>query len=96
MVLNFGDISFWASNIPKEVEKSVSKANEEIDKSFDTEEQKKAYHLGVNNTIMVLRQLLNTVTDENSVIFHCPNVDITEEVTEQRFLELISGCQNKL
>lgn len=50
----------------------------------------------MDNTILVLRQLLNTVTDENSIIFHCPNADITEEVTEQRFLELISGCQNKL
>ena len=46
MVLNFSDISFWASNIPKEVEKSVSKANEEIDKSFDTEEQKKSIPSG--------------------------------------------------
>lgn len=36
MFVDFEDISFWASNIPKELEENISKANEEVDKSFDT------------------------------------------------------------
>lgn len=90
MFVDFEDISFWASNIPKELEENISKANEEVDKSFDTEDQKKAYHLGVDNTISFLKQLLDIGTNRNNITFYCPNVDITEEMTAHEFLELIS------
>lgn len=90
MFVDFEDISFWASNIPKELEENISKANEEVDKSFDTEDQKKAYHLGVDNTISFLKQLLDIGTNRNNITFYYPNVDVTEEMTAHEFLELIS------
>lgn len=90
MFVDFEDILFWASNIPKELEENISKANEKVDKSFDTEDQRKAYHLGVDNTISFLRQLLDIATNRNNITFYCPNVDVTEEMTAYEFLELIS------
>ena len=51
MFVDFEDISFWASNIPKEVEQCISQVNDKVDKSFDTEEQKQAYHLGTREEI---------------------------------------------
>lgn len=90
MFVDFEDISFWASNIPKELEENISKANEEVDKSFDTEDQRKAYHLGVNNTISFLKQLLDIATNRNNITFYYQNIDVTEEMTAHEFLQLIS------
>lgn len=90
MFVDFEDISFWASNIPKEVEENISKTNEEVDKSFDTEDQRKAYHLGVDNTIIFLKQLLDTATNRDNITFYCPNVNVTKEMTPHEFWELIS------
>ena len=90
MFVDFEDITFWASNIPKEVEEYIAKANEEVDKSFDTEDQRKAYHLGVDNTISFLRQCLDIGTNRNNITFYCPNVDITEEMTADEVLEMLS------
>ncbi len=90
MFVDFEDISFWASNIPKELEENISKTNEEIDKSFDTEDQKKAYHLGVDNTILFLKQLLDIGTNRNNITFYCPNVDVTEEMNADEVIELVS------
>lgn len=90
MFVDFENISFWASNIPKELEENISKANEEIDKSFDTEDQRKAYHLGVDNTISFLKQILDIATNRNNNTFYYPNIDVTEEMTAHEFLGLIS------
>lgn len=90
MFVDFENISFWASNIPKELEENISKANEEIDKSFDTEDQRKAYHLGVDNTISFLKQILDIATNRNNITFYYPNIDVTEEMTAHEFLGLIS------
>lgn len=90
MFVDFEGISFWASNIPKELEENISKTNEEVDKSFDTEDQKKAYHLGIDNTISFLKRLLDIGTNRNNIMFYCPSVEVTEEMTAQEFLELIS------
>lgn len=38
MFVDFDDITFWASNIPKEVEHCINQVNEEVDRSFDTED----------------------------------------------------------
>ena len=89
MFVDFEDISFWASNIPKEVEQCISQVNDKVDKSFDTEEQKQAYHLGVDNTLSILKQLLDEGTNRNNITFYYPSVDVTEEMTAHEFLELV-------
>lgn len=90
MFVDFDDITFWASNIPKEVEHCINQVNEEVDRSFDTEDQRKAYHLGVDNTLSLLKQLLDEGTSKNSITFYCPSIDITEEMTADEVVELVS------
>lgn len=95
MFVDFEDISFWASNIPKEVEHCINQVNDKVDKSFDTKEQKQAYHLGVDNTLSILKQLLDEGTNRNNITFYYPNIDVTEEMTAHEFLELISKLPEK-
>ena len=47
------DIQFWGCNIPNEVKMVIDSANESVDKSFDNEDQKQAYHLGVDWRILL-------------------------------------------
>lgn len=90
-MVDFYDITFWATNIPKEVEHYINQVNDEVDRSFDSEEQRKAYHLGVDNTLLLLKQLLDEGISKNSITFYCPGVDITEEMTSDEVIELVSG-----
>lgn len=89
MIVNFEDITFWASNIPKEVEQCIGQVNE-VYKSFNTEEQKQAYHMGVDSTLSILKQLLDEKISKNFITFYCPNVDITEEMTAEEVMEIVS------
>ena len=96
MFVDFDDITFWVSNIPKEVEHCINQVNEEVDKSFNTEEQRKAYHLGVDNTLSLLKQLLDEGTSKNSITFYCPSVDITEKMTTDEVAKLVPEFPEQL
>lgn len=74
------DIQFWGCNIPNEVKMVIDSANESVDKSFDNEDQKQAYHLGVENTLSVLKQLLDEGLSRDSITFYYPNATTTEEM----------------
>lgn len=74
------DIQFWRCNIPNEVKMVIDSANESVDKSFDNEDQKQAYHLGVENTLSVLKQLLDEGLSRDSITFYYPNAATTEEM----------------
>ena len=74
------DIQFWGCNIPNEVKMVIDSANESVDKSFDNEDQKQAYHLGVENTLSVLKQLLDEGLSRDSITFYYPNAATTEEM----------------
>ena len=74
------DIQFWGCNIQNEVKMVIDSANESVDKSFDNEDQKQAYHLGVENTLSVLKQLLDEGLSRNSITFYYPNATTTEEM----------------
>ena len=58
----------------------IDSANESVDKSFDNEDQKQAYHLGVENTLSVLKQLLDEGLSRDSITFYYPNATTTEEM----------------
>lgn len=82
MIIDFDDdVTFWGMNIPNEVEKVIKSVNKSIDDSFESEDQKKAYHLGVENTISVLKQLLNECVSRDNITFYYPNTDTTEEMS---------------
>lgn len=74
------DVQFWGCNIPNEVKAVIDSANESIDKSFNNEDQKRAYHLGVENTLSVLKQLLDEGLRRDSITFYYPNTTTTEEM----------------
>lgn len=74
------DIQFWGCNIPNEVKEVMDTVNESVDKSFDNKHQKRAYHLGVENTLSVLKQLLDEVLSRDSITFYYPNATTTEEM----------------
>ena len=74
------DVQFWGCNIPNGVKAVIDSANESIDKSFNNEDQKRAYHLGVENTLSVLKQLLDEGLRRDSITFYYPNATTTEEM----------------
>lgn len=74
------DIQFWGCNILNEVKMVIDSANESVDKSFDNEDQKQAYHLGVENTLSVLKQLLDEGLSRDSITFYYPNATTAEEM----------------
>lgn len=74
------DVQFWGCNIPNEVKDVMDTVNESVDKTFDNEYQKRAYHLGVENTLSVLKQLLDEVLSRDSITFYYPNATTTEEM----------------
>ena len=82
MIIDFDDdITFWGMNIPNEVKKVINSANKSIDASFESEDQKRAYHLGVENTISVLKQLLDEGVSRDNITFYYPNTNTTEEMS---------------
>lgn len=81
MYIDFGDITFWGSNIPSEVKRVINSANESVNKSFDNDEQRKAYSLGVQNTLSVLKQLLDESVRRDNITFYYPKAETTEEMS---------------
>ena len=85
-MMNYNDITFWATNIPKELEDITNNFREEIYK-YIPDESKDGYELGVKNTISLLRQILdhsirdvsNTET-EKAIVYYDPDVEIGTEM----------------
>ena len=77
MIRDFYDITFWGTNIPKNVENMMKAAPI----SFDSSEQEAAYNLGVQNTLSALKSFLDECVDNESITFYCPDVDIDEEMS---------------
>ena len=91
MIIDFeDDVTFWGMNIPNEVEKVINSANESVDASIENEDQKRAYHLGVENTISVLKQLLDEGVSRDNITFYYPNTDTTQEMSVDEINEWLS------
>lgn len=79
----FEDIIFYGSNIPNELDFIMKTMNEKILETFPTDELKKAYLLGVENTINILKQYLDDSVSNDSIIFYYPEAVTTEEMSEE-------------
>ena len=84
--MNYNDITFWATNIPKELENITEQFREEIYKNI-SEEKRDGYELGVKNTIYLLKQILDhsiedvTNSDtEKAIVYYDPDVEIGTEM----------------
>ena len=91
MVVVFDNVSFFGSNIPNELEQVMSYTDKYIDESFENEDQKNAYHLGVQNTLSILRQILDYELEQKSVTFYYPDTDTREEMS---FEELVAWMRD--
>ena len=87
------EITFLATNIPKELENITNSVSKNIDESFETNDQRQAYNLGVQNTLSILKQLLNNGRENNVVVFYCPDVEIAEEMDIEEVIEYVSKLQ---
>lgn len=87
MFTDFDDVIFFGSNIPNEVKQIINSANESVDASFENDDQRKAYHLGVENTLSVLKQLLDQGVRRNNITFYYPKAETSEEMTTDEIIE---------
>ena len=75
-MVNLENISFWGMNIPK----SLEKMSNEVDTQPNMNENElEIYNLARENTISLLRQLLDVGNDGESLVFYNPNADYEEE-----------------
>ena len=87
MFTDFDNITFWGSNIPNEVKQVIESANGSVDVSFENDDQRKAYHLGVENTLSVLKQLLDQGVRRDNITFYYPKAETSEEMTTDEIAE---------
>lgn len=90
---NFDDVMFWGSNIPKEVEYVMSSVNKNIDASFENDEQREAYHLGVQNTLAALKHLLDDGVRSDSITFYYPDTYTSEEMSAEEVIEWLESLE---
>ena len=91
--MDYNYITFWGINIPKSLKNVMENANNTLSESFDNDELFKAYLLGVNNTISVLKQMLDSGVSKDSIAFYYPNADVEEEMTLDEVIEWVSGLE---
>jgi phenolic acid decarboxylase len=94
MYENFEDVVFCGSNIPKEVEHIVNSANDSVNASFDNDEQRAAYRLGVLNTLSALKYLLDESVSSDGIIFYYPNAETSEEMSIEDIIEWLNSLDN--
>ena len=82
---------FIGSNIPNELERAMNSANMKIDASFDNDDQRKAYYLGVQNTVSILRQMLDYDMEDNCVVFYHPSMYTSKEMSVEEVAEWINS-----
>lgn len=87
----FEDVTFWGSNIPNEVEYMINSVNESVDASFDNDEQREAYHLGVQNTLSALKHLLDEGVRGDSITFYYPKAETSEEMLPEEIIEWLNS-----
>lgn len=87
MFTDFDGVTFWGSNILNEVKNVIESANDSVDASFESDDQRKAYHLGVENTLSVLKQLLDEGVRRDSITFYYPKAETSEEMTMEEVKE---------
>lgn len=81
------NITFWGCNIPNELRQVIESTYESTDASFENDDQRKAYHLGVENTLSLLKQLLDEDNKNNSVTFYYPKTETAEEMSIEEIIE---------
>ena len=84
--MKYDNLTFWATNIPKDLEDLEKQLRNEIYKYVEVKDRA-GYEIGVKNTISLLQQLLdNSIIDhynpecEKAVVYYDPTVEISTEM----------------
>lgn len=80
------DITFWGMNIPQVIENISDK----VEQPNMTKEEFQIYKLGVENTISLMKQILDQGLDRESITFYHPNIDSEEEFSSGEIVSLAS------
>ena len=91
---HFGDVTFCGLNIPKEVKLMLDSVHNSVNASFDNDEQREAYHLGVLNTLSALKQMLDEGVRSNSIVFYYPNAETSEEMLAEEVIKWLNSLDN--
>ena len=83
---------FTGLDIPNEVKKMLSEADEKICKNM-TPDEKKVQDFGVKTVLSVLEGILTSNQEDNEVCVHIPDQDIQEEFDYEDLSKLILGEQ---
>ena len=76
---DFDDIQIWGSNIPNEVKLVLDSVDKKVKESFENEQQRQAYQIGVDNTLSLLKQLFNNGVRKNNITIYYPGTETTTE-----------------
>lgn len=87
-VTDIEDITFWGMNIPKEVEEFTNKTKDGNRENM-TDSEFKAYCLGIENTISIMKQLLD-LGQEDEITFYYPKTEVTQEFRYDDIVKLMS------
>lgn len=93
---NIEDVTFWGMNIPKEMEKFMKLIENESIKNM-TETELITYKMGVENTISVMKQILDQ-SDEantNSITFYHCGIEETEEFLVDDIIKILNKRNEK-
>lgn len=95
--MDYNDITFWATNIPKELENITEQFKEKIYENIP-ENCRDGYELGVKNTISLLKQILDhSIEDvsnsgtEKAVVYYDPDVEIGTEMDIKEVANFVYG-----
>lgn len=84
--MNPNEVLFMAMNIPAEVDKIIRKTFKNATCEGMNGDEYLAYTLGVNNTLNVLRAILN---DDEDVVVHLPNINMPTEMDIDEIAEIV-------
>lgn len=56
-MVNFDDIQIWGCNIPNEVKVVLDSVSDKVKTSFENDDQRMAYQIGVDNALSALKHL---------------------------------------
>lgn len=88
---DFDDIQIWGSNIPNEVKLVLDSVDKKVKESFENEQQRQAYQIGVDNTLSLLKQLLDNGVRKNNITIYYPDTETTTELTVE---DMVKWAEN--
>lgn len=79
-MVDFDDIQIWGCNIPNEVKVVLDSVSDKVKASFENDDQRMAYQIGVDNVLSALKHLLQEGLRKNNITIYYPNTDTSTEL----------------